>query len=1109
MSDTASFSGCRSSTTVSRRVSYSWTCSKCHDFQRGVVWEIVDARERPEVLASGLSAPGFVRVACANCGTSHSIADRTILVIRPEATLPMLLAIPKEQMSDDYPPGTGDLLNDALTAMSGEPLGVYPPLIVIPRHLLAVILTRTPDDDVRTPDAACIQVAEAWSVGHAEAYRLFLLDVEGSARTREINRLLQQVWSTPPDLLEQFVEGHPDLASPDVVATVANELNASLPQEEVASPLAARLKLLQSLAAGASPAGSTDEYKRAIGNLFAQHVAPRIAELIAALSEDPSPSLIPDAQELLTLAVRIGDPTLEAFASCDLGNRYLRVPSSRGMEEATALLARTLELIGDDDPYWAVVAGNLAQALVRRPSGDPNANWARAHDLLTRACQADPESDVHTWVVNHTNLGLLLSERPGGSDVNDLTEAIGLIKAGAARRSPDEDLTDWAYAQVNLGFLYRRRSRPGDDAVATSLFQGAAARLDPAVDRRLWASLQLNIGELLAADAAPGRDQDILNAARDGLEAEPPLEDPELKARLIWLTARHTAVPAGALELRRQALNLLAPDIYSSLYLRIGAEVAKATELAGDWNVAASTYERMLLALDALLEAQSTEQGRRRTLEEWPRLSRWAAYALARADRPEQAVQAIEQGRARELAMSTSRTTAQLADLRRIDANLANRYEYSRRAYAAAVIQAGRLQEAAAAQALVEAAADLRDAVETIRTVPGHARFQAPLSTPELLRATGGLPVAYLVPAALGSCVLTLENGADGETARTAVQFSGVNAVDVASVAVFDFDRDRPGLLTAQDKEQRQAALARLAELTAFTEPVVALFQSVGVEKVVIVPTGPFSAIPIHAIPTSNGRVLDDEGETHIAPSVAVYEASRRRSSRVAAGHLVGVADTDELHPLRASRQELAFVERLFAKFERPSIRLGDLATRQWVLDEARVATHLHFACHGSSSLAARFGCELVLADGVLDMTDLTEEQFGQCRLAVASACESGHHDIALTPDEFLGLPAGFLRGGAACVVASLWKVDDVATAFLMIRFYELLGADRAGPLQTPVAALRAARLWMKTLTPANVGEYRRTHATSLGSPNPRLDESLAERLTSVNSWASFAAYGC
>ena len=56
-----------------------------------------------------------------------------------------------------------------------------------------------------------------------------------------------------------------------------------------------------------------------------------------------------------------------------------------------------------------------------------------------------------------------------------------------------------------------------------------------------------------------------------------------------------------------------------------------------------------------------------------------------------------------------------------------------------------------------------------------------------------------------------------------------------------------------------------------------------------------------------------------------------------------------------------------------------------------------------------------------------------------------------------IGLTRGFMYAGAPRVVASLWKVDDVATSELMKRFYRAMLQGK----QRPAAALRAAQLEM------------------------------------------------
>jgi len=80
--------------------------------------------------------------------------------------------------------------------------------------------------------------------------------------------------------------------------------------------------------------------------------------------------------------------------------------------------------------------------------------------------------------------------------------------------------------------------------------------------------------------------------------------------------------------------------------------------------------------------------------------------------------------------------------------------------------------------------------------------------------------------------------------------------------------------------------------------------------------------------------------------------------------------------------------------------------------------------------------------------------------LVTLSACETGLGKVA-SGDDVVGLTRGFLYAGAATIVASLWKVDDRATAELMRRFYDNLG--RMDKLE----ALRQAQLETRKAFPA------------------------------------------
>ncbi|MCW6049584.1 CHAT domain-containing protein [Lyngbya sp. CCAP 1446/10] len=73
-----------------------------------------------------------------------------------------------------------------------------------------------------------------------------------------------------------------------------------------------------------------------------------------------------------------------------------------------------------------------------------------------------------------------------------------------------------------------------------------------------------------------------------------------------------------------------------------------------------------------------------------------------------------------------------------------------------------------------------------------------------------------------------------------------------------------------------------------------------------------------------------------------------------------------------------------------------------------------------------------------LTLADILLLQFKHCRLVVLSACETALIDTQNRSD-YIGLPTGFIHAGAMGTLASLWAVNDLSTALMMVKFYELL----------------------------------------------------------------------
>jgi CHAT domain-containing protein len=124
----------------------------------------------------------------------------------------------------------------------------------------------------------------------------------------------------------------------------------------------------------------------------------------------------------------------------------------------------------------------------------------------------------------------------------------------------------------------------------------------------------------------------------------------------------------------------------------------------------------------------------------------------------------------------------------------------------------------------------------------------------------------------------------------------------------------------------------------------------------------------------------------------------------------------------------------------------------------------IHFATHGllNSQHPELSGLVLSLVDengksqdGFLRMQEIYNLNL-PADLIVLSACQTGLGK-EIKGEGLVGLTRGFMYAGAQRVVASLWKVDDFATAQLMKSFYR--GMLKEG--LKPAAALRAAQLEM------------------------------------------------
>lgn len=169
------------------------------------------------------------------------------------------------------------------------------------------------------------------------------------------------------------------------------------------------------------------------------------------------------------------------------------------------------------------------------------------------------------------------------------------------------------------------------------------------------------------------------------------------------------------------------------------------------------------------------------------------------------------------------------------------------------------------------------------------------------------------------------------------------------------------------------------------------------------------------------------------------------------------------------SRYDLAFSEREVKSLKRyyPSVTVftGAGASESRLRAETPLPPLLLFSCHGEFDESNPLLSALLLApDGKSDGRLETHEIFGlrmEAFLVAMSACETGVGALR-SGDEVIGLTRAFTFAGAAAQLSSLWKVDDLATAVLIKRFFRYLAEGDS----RPEALRKAQKLVLAEINP-------------------------------------------
>jgi CHAT domain-containing protein/tetratricopeptide (TPR) repeat protein len=747
------------------------------------------------------------------------------------------------------------------------------------------------------------------------------------------------------------------------------------------------------------------------------------------------------------------------FLDRSRGDRSQNLETARRLFQK-ALRVRTLEA----DPLdWAATRNGLAAVYAQRVRGERVENQERALDGFQEVLRVffNRESFPERWAETWMNLGNIYAQRLSGIPAENREKAIAAYRKALEVFTREDNPERWARTSLNLGNVLHEQAlggQPETMEAAIECYEGVLQVFSREETPHEWATAQDNLGtaltDRLLGDPEENRERAIA-AHRAALTVWP-------RGSWEWartqnnLGALYTEPQGGALLDRRHAARCfraatsVSPiEIYPDRHRLVQRNLGHLWFAARRWKAAQMAYAAALQASEILFRSGATPEARDAELRENLEIPIRSAYALARQERLREAVEVLEQGRARSIAEALARREAALEKLP----------EAERRAFERARERVGRLESEARALdpanrkgflRLSRKLAAPRQALEGL--LPAPEAIDVP-SLAGRLRA----PLVYLLLTQHGSLALILSPSSniqalwlDDFTDRLAEEIDERDGGFLENVSTGDMEGTKRALDAAWPLWRERLML-----------PLARRLLRLGFDRSVLIPCGRLALWPLPATVA---------GEIHLslAPSARVLATALQHAEarRGLPPSLLAVAQPGAGQRHLPSAEIEA--ERAAESFSRSRLLCGAEATREAVVRELSGKTHLHFACHGTFDNDKPLASALELAGEPLTLRDLLDGglDLTTVRLAVLSACDSGRIEHRLLLDEVIGLPAGFLQASVPAVVSGLWEVDDLTATFLLADFYDAHVRKDLSPL----AALTAAQEHLRTATSRELG---------------------------------------
>jgi CHAT domain-containing protein/tetratricopeptide (TPR) repeat protein len=850
----------------------------------------------------------------------------------------------------------------------------------------------------------------------------------------------------------------------------------------------------------------------------------------------------------LSLEVLTRDSFPEAWARLqnNLGTAYSnRILGERAnnLELAIAALNQSLEVLTRDSfpEDWAGTQNNLGTAYSERIRGE------RADNLELAIAAYNQSLEVRTretcpvdWARTQNNLGNAYSERIRGERADNLELAIAAFNQSLEVTTRDSFPEDWAMTQTNLGNAYSERIR-GERAENPEL---AIAAYNQSLEVRTreacpvdWAITQNNLGNAYGNRILGERADNLelsIAALNQSLEVYTRDAFPEYWARSQYnlgnaYSYRIRGERADNLELAIAAYNLslevYTPTAYPIYCLVAGRNLGNTANLIEDWETAIKGYNLAIEAVENTRLEALNPQSRQEVLSNAIDVFHSIIQVHLNLNQLNKSLEYIERSKARNL---VELMTQKNLKPQGVSQTIIDEYDHLRQQV---VNEQIRLQNLSINQNLsrtdnlmpyVQDHSYLKEYQQQLDTfieqqiTPIDQTFKLtqkvePITLAEIQRLTEPATCLlqwYITSEKILAFIVSSDNKINlWQSTETDLQ-TFIETVDNYLQLYYSDNGKQEWIKQLPNLLQSFSQTLHLNEIINLIPP--------NCQRLIIIPHRFLHILPIHAFPISEDKVLQDKYTVQYAPSCQLLQRIQQHQQHELT-HLLAIQNPTK--DLTFTDLEVNIIATLFTQNQ---IIAKDNATQNTVTTQLKNPNYHchHFSCHGRFNPNNPLESALILADKEpFTLSEIFELNLKKSRLVVLSACETGMIDLQSLSDEYIGLPSGFLFAGSQNVVSSLWTVDDLSTAFLMMKFYQIL-LDPTQQVSVAIA-LKTAQNWLTTLNREKFIFESNQIIDKLDAKKPRMAESyrkIAQQLLLQNTeeypfqnpyyWAAFIASG-